>query len=297
MIETIFRGSLVVSAIGAFAVAATAFTYYATLDRDRPPAMNSIVRAVRAGIGSAKATARAHEHRAVAHRLSHQGKAPPPKPGSLSDYGQANAKAERKNPTIDDSWYCYPGFGAMRAAGVPADVAHVIAQEAKLASLRQRVTDAPRSSLRTFMISDRLAAFVQARHTPEPNCGCWLWTGHVNRAGYGVIDRGGRKLGAHRVSYEMNKGQIPHGLVVRHTCDVPSCVNPDHLLIGTQADNIQDAVKRNRIHRWLGHRRGTANFARNCRKQMLWRSSFRLGEVRRTRIWPVATAFAKATSP
>lgn len=72
--------------------------------------------------------------------------------------------------------------------------------------------------------------------------GCWLWIGARTPSGYGQID----KRGAHRVSWELHNGPIPEGLVVRHQCDVPPCVRPDHLLIGTQKDNMADKVARGR---------------------------------------------------
>ena len=64
--------------------------------------------------------------------------------------------------------------------------------------------------------------------------------------GYGVITHDGRRLPAHRVSYEVNVGPIPEGQMVLHSCDNPPCINPEHLWTGTAKDNQQDAIKRNR---------------------------------------------------
>lgn len=73
--------------------------------------------------------------------------------------------------------------------------------------------------------------------------GCWLWRGQSGE--YGKIYVHGQGLvKCHRLSYEMHKGPIPEGLLVRHTCDVKGCVNPDHLLVGTKKDNAHDAIER-----------------------------------------------------
>ena len=80
--------------------------------------------------------------------------------------------------------------------------------------------------------------------------GCWEWTGWRNWAGYGYLGavRGrGKLLGAHRVSYELNIGPIPHGLHVMHRCDNPPCVRPDHLELGTRSDNMSDAGRKGRL--------------------------------------------------
>lgn len=75
---------------------------------------------------------------------------------------------------------------------------------------------------------------------------CWIWTGSKTANGYGRMARGGthrRPCPAHRVSYILNIGPIPDGLHVLHNCpngDTPSCVNPSHLKIGTQQDNMDD---------------------------------------------------------
>lgn len=81
--------------------------------------------------------------------------------------------------------------------------------------------------------------------------GCWEWSAEAgaNTYGYFTIYRKGRvRLLAHRVSYFLATGVDPVGLVVRHRCDNPPCVNPAHLLVGTQADNVQDAISRRRAN-------------------------------------------------
>jgi HNH endonuclease len=79
--------------------------------------------------------------------------------------------------------------------------------------------------------------------------GCWLWTGNKNPKGYGLIGAGGSKgkmLSAHRLSYRIHKGDVSPGAYVLHSCDNPSCVNPAHLRIGTQRDNIRESFKKGR---------------------------------------------------
>lgn len=76
---------------------------------------------------------------------------------------------------------------------------------------------------------------------------CWLWIGCLNECGYGSISTSsGRTMLANRASWLINRGDIPAGMKVLHTCDNPPCVNPDHLFIGTQADNIEDMVTKGR---------------------------------------------------
>lgn len=88
--------------------------------------------------------------------------------------------------------------------------------------------------------------------TFEALTGCWFWTGKVI-LGYGDLTFKGKNYKAHRVSYTHFKGEIPEGLYVLHSCDVKSCVNPDHLLVGTQLENVQDAARKGLIQE--GHRK------------------------------------------
>jgi len=75
--------------------------------------------------------------------------------------------------------------------------------------------------------------------------GCWEWQGALSY-GYGMIMRNRQRLRVHRVSYELWCKPIPDGMVIRHSCDNPCCVNPSHLEPGTQAENVQDTVSRGR---------------------------------------------------
>lgn len=76
--------------------------------------------------------------------------------------------------------------------------------------------------------------------------GCWSWKGSKHQFGYGWIRHGNKTLIAHRVSYALHKGEIPDGMLVMHTCDNPECTNPDHLVLGTDADNQADKVSKGR---------------------------------------------------
>lgn len=89
----------------------------------------------------------------------------------------------------------------------------------------------------------------------DQGAGCWEWQAlRVN--GYGYFNVGNWRLGAHRASWEIANGPIPDGLQVRHDCDNPPCVRPDHLRLGTALENAQDAVERQR------HPRGDEHWTR-----------------------------------
>lgn len=86
---------------------------------------------------------------------------------------------------------------------------------------------------------------------------CWEWTGSHNEKGYGTL-WAGRHIKAHRLSFELFQSPIPAGLHVMHSCDNRGCVNPAHLSLGTNADNLHDAESRGRIRR--GERHPNAKF-------------------------------------
>lgn len=93
---------------------------------------------------------------------------------------------------------------------------------------------------------------------PEPNSGCWLWFAGADQHGYGRVRVGSKKDGtrttaiAPRVSWQIYRGD-PAGFHVCHKCDVPACVNPDHLFLGTQTDNMRDCSAKGRTSRGAAH--------------------------------------------
>lgn len=83
-------------------------------------------------------------------------------------------------------------------------------------------------------------------YMPEPNTGCWLWAKACKDNGYGMTYLNRSAITAHRCSWILNRGPIPIGMCVCHKCDTPACVNPDHLFLGTNRDNINDCQRKGR---------------------------------------------------
>jgi len=97
---------------------------------------------------------------------------------------------------------------------------------------------APKRPRKLQPVWERFWRFVN--QTPEWTDGCWEWIGSLRSTGYGQLYFKGKPAAAHRVSYILNNGPIPLGMFVCHTCDNPRCVRPDHLWLGTAADNTHD---------------------------------------------------------
>lgn len=93
--------------------------------------------------------------------------------------------------------------------------------------------------------SDSYTRF-KAQFTASDESQCWIWSGQTINSGYGTFwIEGSKKMTAHRYAFQHANGYLPP--VVRHTCDVKLCVNPGHLMPGTQTDNMQDMSSRHRM--------------------------------------------------
>jgi hypothetical protein len=133
---------------------------------------------------------------------------------------------------------------------------------------------------------------------PEPNSGCWLWIGACNGDGYATIHCKGKTFAGHRVIFQRLIGSIPKGMQVLHKCDVPFCLNPDHLWLGSHTDNMRDKKKKDRVHRphgeLNGHCKLTKLEALEIKSAVIgcWKLSKRYGmsvstiqNIRNGRIW------------
>ena len=131
--------------------------------------------------------------------------------------------------------------------------------------------------------------------SPEPNSGCWLWTGFISRFGYGSMSDDSRKTrAAHRLVYQLLVGDIPAGMQLDHLCRVRSCVNPRHLEPVTAKVNIRRGNTglhlKSRTHCPYGHPYSVLNtywvkksdtvsgFSRTCRECKRQRNSLRVGQ-------------------
>jgi len=116
----------------------------------------------------------------------------------------------------------------------------------------------------------------EEKYYKDQETGCWEWTANT-RNDYGGIRDGDQYRCAHRVSWELHNGEIPEGKIVCHHCDNPSCVNPNHLFIGTQKDNVQDMVNKKRHN--FGEKAPVSKLTKSKVKNILDEYTGEYGEV------------------
>lgn len=161
----------------------------------------------------------------------------PPAPGTRKVFNSDGTYFKRATGILEG--YCHCGCGG-RTKQYPKAYVNRGIKKGDFAKFI--VGHAGRRGKPSIPVSERFWENVQFRKPDQ----CWEWKGSTVSAGYGRIMERKHGMLAHRKAYELAKGKIPEGLVVRHTCDNPSCCNPRHLLVGTHKDNSQDSVERGR---------------------------------------------------
>lgn len=146
------------------------------------------------------------------------------------------------------------------------------------------------------------------KNTIKETNGCWIWTGTKLRRGYGGVGstRWGKQFkiySAHRLSYFYYKGEIPEGIFVCHSCDNPSCINPDHLFLGTHEDNMRDMINKARKGNKFGEEGANAKLTKeqaiyilqNMETITAWELSMQFNVCRQTiqNIWRGITKYIK----
>lgn len=126
-----------------------------------------------------------------------------------------------------------------------------------------------------------------------PTSGCWLWEGAANPKGYGMFRFSGGPSLAHRAAYRIFRNEIPPTALVLHRCDTPACVNPDHLFVGTAAQNTGDMINKGRMGTRLTQRAAIGLLLRHLSGETI--NCFDVGQeigVSNVTVWKIITGRA-----
>lgn len=113
----------------------------------------------------------------------------------------------------------------------------------------------------------------------NPTTHCWEWIKHKDSDGYGQFRFLTKYFQAHRFSFDLSKGDLPNHLLVCHSCDNPSCINPEHLFLGTPLTNTQDMIKKNRYHRGPRKMNGSKDGSKNSYSKLIEADVVRIREL------------------
>jgi hypothetical protein len=113
-------------------------------------------------------------------------------------------------------------------------------------------------NMSTFIMTEKQIAKFWAKINILGPDDCWEWKSPTSSKGYGRYTVGGKTIYAHRIAWELTHGSIPKGLFVCHHCDNRKCINPNHMFLGTNQDNVDDMVNKGRNFIPKGEKQGSA---------------------------------------
>lgn len=129
--------------------------------------------------------------------------------------------------------------------------------------------------------TEQIELFWSKVDKSEGDNACWIWKGTLFK-GYGRIAFYGRNFSAHRMAWQLTNGFIPRGLFACHHCDNPPCVNPSHLFLGTNKENMQDMKRKGRGHNFKGENNSNSKLTQQKADEI--RERYALGGITKSQL-------------